>query len=96
MESRSYTCPRYRKDVKFISGLIRHIHACKILIILPNYQTFILGPILKYNINNYLDLPLDNFKDDINLRVSNNGKGKIRSADIDNDKEDIRPIDLEK
>lgn len=53
----------------------------------------ILAPILKYNINNHPNLPSNNFKKNINLGVINN---KIKSTNIDNNKEDIRLVDIKK
>lgn len=41
---------------------------------------------LDHNITNHLDLPSDNNKKDISLRVSNNGKERIRLVDINNKK----------
>lgn len=96
IESRLYAYPRCRKNVKFTSGLTRHIIAYQISITLPSCQPFTLVPILKYNTTNYSDLLTDNFGEDISLRVSKNGKQRIRSADINNNKKDIRPTDINK
>ena len=90
MESRSYVCPGCRKDVKSTSGLTRHINACKIPITLPNRQSLNPEPVLDYNTTNPLDLPSDNNKEDISPRESNNGKKRIRLANMDNNKEDFR------
>lgn len=38
IKSRFYICLRYKKAVKFISGLISHINTCKILITLLYHQ----------------------------------------------------------
>lgn len=62
--------------------MTKHINACKILIILPICQSFILALILDYNTNNYLYLLSDNFEEDTSLRTSNNSKEKIWLADI--------------
>ena len=77
-------CPRCGKDVKSTSGLIRHVNACKIPINLPSCQLSILAPILEYNIINHLDLPSDDFEEDIDPRALNKSKEKIRPADINN------------
>lgn len=41
-------------------------------------------------------MALDNFKEDINLRKSNHNEEKNQLADINNDKKDMRPIDIDK
>ena len=96
MESRSYIYPRHKKVVKSISGLLRLVNACKMLIILQSCQSSNPELMFEYNTINSLDLPSDNNKIDISLEISNNGKKEIRSADMDNDKEDIRSADIDK
>ena len=84
------------KKVSSSLVLTKHVNAYKIPITLPYWQPFILASILGYNTTNHLDLPLDNFKEDISPEKSNNGKEKIRVADINSNKEDIRPADINK
>lgn len=74
MESKSYMYLRYRKDFKFTSSLIRYLNTYKTLITLLSYQTFILALISEYNITNYLELLLNNFKENINLKALNDSK----------------------
>lgn len=76
--------------------MTRHVNTCKILIILPICQPSILIPILEYNTTTHLDLLTNNFEGDICLGASNNGKERIRPANIDNDKKDIKLVDIEK
>lgn len=45
---------------------------------------------LDYNMFKFLDLLSDNNKEDINFEISNNGKKKIRLANIDIDEKDIK------
>lgn len=94
MEFRLYVCQRYRKDVKSISGLTKHITACKILIFLQYCQPVNPKPVLDHNISNPLYLLSNNNKKNISLGVSNNGKKKIRLVNIDIDKKDIRLRDI--
>lgn len=52
---------------------------------------------LDYNITNPFKLLLDNNKENITLKKSNNSNLKrIKPADIDNDKKDIRSVDIDK
>lgn len=88
MKSRLYAYSRYRKSVKFISDLTRYINACKISIILPNYQSSKSIAILEDNITNCLDLLLDNNKKSICPGASNHSKEEIRP--IRNNNKDIR------
>ncbi len=97
MESRLYSCPRYGKSVKFTSGLIRYVNACKIPVTLPSCQHYTPALILEYNTTNHLDLPSDYFAEDISPGASNNNKEEIRPADItDNDDENSRPANIDK
>ena len=75
MESRLYTYPRYGKGVKFIDGLTRDVNTYKISITLLSCQLSNPEPVLDYNTTNLLNLPSDHNKEDISLRISNNGKG---------------------
>ena len=94
IESRLYLCPKYGKDIKFTSGLTRHVNTCKIPISLPCYQLSNPDLILDYNTTNLLDLLLDNNKKGITLEVLNYvDLERTRPADIGNNIEDIRPID---
>lgn len=65
MQCRLYAYLRYRKNVKCTSGLTRYVNFCKITIILPSCQPFTLALILESNTINHLDLPSDNFDNDI-------------------------------
>ena len=96
MELRLYACPRCGKEVKSISGLKKHINSCKIPNSLPYCQSSNSKLVLDYNATNPLDLPSNKNKEDISLRVSNNGGEIIRPADMDNNKEDIRLADISK
>ena len=97
MKSRLYVCPRCGKGVKSISGLTRHVNACKIPISLPCRQLSNLDPALNYNTTNPLDLPSDNNKESITPEVSNHGDSeRTRPANIRNDEEDIRPANIDK
>lgn len=52
---------------------------------------------LDYNITNLLDLLLDNNMEDNIFEIWNNSDlKKIKPADIGNDKEDIRPANINK
>lgn len=75
--------------------MIKYVNPCKILITLLSCQSSKLASILEYNITNHPNLPSDNFEEDISSKVSNNGKEKIRLADININKEDIRPVDID-
>lgn len=96
MEFKAYAYLRCEKSVQFTSSLTKHIKACKILIILPNWQPFKVVTILEYNTTNHIDLALDNFKEDINLRKSNHDEEKNQPADINNDKKNMIPINIDK
>lgn len=75
MEFRLYIYLRYKKTIKFISGLIRYINAYKILIALPYCQLLIkLEQVFEYNIINSLNL------------LWNNNKKDIREVDINKQK----------
>lgn len=64
---------------------------------MPNYQLSLLVSILEYNTTNYLDLLLNNFKEDISLEVSNNSKEKIKLVNTrSNNNEYSRFIDKNK
>ena len=97
MESRLYVCPRYGKGVKSISGLTKYVNACKILISLPCCQSSNPDPVLDYNKTNLLNLPSDNNKESITPEVSNHSDSEeTRPANIGNNKEDIRLVDIDK
>lgn len=95
MESKSYTCLRYRKNIKSTSNLTRYINACKNAITLPNCQILNSTLVLKYNKTSHSNFLLNNNIKNISLEVSKNGKKKIRLANIDNNKKDIRPADID-
>ena len=63
------------------SSLIGHVNSYKILITLPSRLPSTPAPIFEYNITNHPNLPSDNFKEDMSLRVPNNNKEEIRLAD---------------
>lgn len=50
--------------------------------ILSSCQISILIPILEYNIINYLNILLNNFKKNINLKILKNSKKEIKLVDI--------------
>ena len=79
------------------SDLIKYNNICKISISLPYCQLSNPDPVLDYNTTNPLDLPSDNNKKGITSELSNFGDlEKTRLADIGNDKEDIKPVDIDK
>ena len=97
MESRLYVCPRCGKGVKSTSSLTRHVNACKIPISLLCCQSSNPDLVLNYNTTNPLDSPSDNNKEGITPEISNHSNSeKTRPANIGNDKEDIRPVDIDK
>lgn len=96
MESKLYVCLRCGKSVKSITGLIRHVNACTIPNSLPYCQSLNSKPMLNYNKTNPLDLPSKKHKQDISLKRSNNCNEKIRPANMDNNEENIRPLDIKK
>ena len=97
MESRLYVCPRYGKGIKSTSSLTRHVNVCKIHICLPYYQSLNPNPVLYYNMTNFLNLLLHNNKESIIPEISNQGDSKkTRTANINNDKEDIKLADINK
>lgn len=51
--------------------------------------------ILEYNTVNHLDFVLDVSNEDINQRISNNGVEEMSSTDINNNKEDIKLVDID-
>lgn len=51
---------------------------------------------LDYNTTNPLDLASGNNEEDISPGASNIGKKKPRLANMNNNKEDIRPADIDK
>lgn len=57
---------------------------------------FNLDPVLGYNTTNLLDLLSDNNKEYISLKISYNGKERIKSVNINKNKKDIKPIDIDK
>lgn len=96
MEFKLYICSRYGKYIKFTNDFKKYINICKILITLPSFQSFILASILEYNTTNYLDLPSDNIKKNISLRILNNDKKKIRLADItSNNNKNSKHVDID-
>ena len=62
---------------------------------MPNYQPSISVLILKYITTNHPDLPSNNFQENISPKISNNGKKKIKPADImNNNNENSRLMDI--
>lgn len=76
--------------------MTRYVNACKISNFLLYCQSSNPEPVLNCSIINFLDLPSDNYEEDINSKGLNNGKKKIRQVNIDNDKKNIRPADIDK
>lgn len=96
MVSKSYIYLRCGKHIKFTNSLIKYVNACKIPIILPNYQSLNPDLVLNYDTTNFLDLLLVNIKEDISPVASNNDIKRMKLADINNDRKDIRQIDIDK
>lgn len=93
MESRSYMCTKYGKDVKSISDLRNHVSTCKISITLPNCKASKSAKLLEYTIINLLDLPSDSNKKGISPGTSNNGNKRIKPGSTNtmgNNNKDIR------
>ena len=90
-------CRRYGKSVKSTSSLTRHVNTFKVPISLPYCQLSNPDPVLNYNTTNPPDLPSDNDKEGITPEVFNYGDLKgTRPANIGNNKEDIRPANIDK
>lgn len=76
--------------------MTKYVNTCKISNFLPYCQSSNPEPILNYNTTNFLDLLLDNYKENISSRGWNNGKKEIKKADMDSDKKNIRPANIDK
>lgn len=74
MVYKSHLWQRYRRGIRFINYLTRHIYTCKIPIILLTCQPPISSPILEYNTIKHLDFLSDNNEENIRLMVSNNSE----------------------
>lgn len=96
MEFKSYIYPKYGKSVKFTSSLTKHVNAYKNLITLLSCQPLNSTLILEYNTTSHPNFLLYNNKEVINLRIFKNDKEKIRPADINMNKKNIRLIDIDK
>lgn len=97
MESRLYLYPKCEKDVKSISCQTRHANAFKMIISLQCYQLSNPNQVFNYNTTNPQDLPLITNKKSITTKVlNNNNLKKTRPANIDNNKKDIRSVDINK
>lgn len=63
---------------------------------MPSCQPSILVLILEYNTTNHSNFPSNNFEENINPRLLNNGKEEIRPANTTgNNNENIRLIDID-
>ena len=91
MESRLYACLRCKKDVKSISGLTRHVNACKIPITLSSHQPPKQIRIFEDNMTNRPNLPSDG--EDISPKASNYSEKRIKLAGNNND--NIRPVNID-
>lgn len=89
-------CPKCEKSVKSTNCLVKHINACKISITLLYYHLSNLIQILEYNLINYVEFLSDNNKKNICLKILKNGKKKIKPANINNNEEDIKQVDIDK
>lgn len=76
--------------------MTKHFNAYKNPIILLSCQTPNSVPIIKNNTTSYLNFLLNKNKENIYLEASNNNEEKIRPANIDIDKKDIRLADINK
>lgn len=74
--------------------MIKFVNICKILNFLLYYQFLNLKLVLNYNITNFLELLLNNNKENINLERLK--YKKIRLIDINNNKKDIKLVNINK
>lgn len=77
IEFRLYTCPKYRKCVKFISNLTKYINTYKNLITLPSCQFLNSTTILKYNTTSYPNFLLNKTKENTGSEALNDSKKKL-------------------